>query len=161
MPDYTAVIATPIPDVRLALVFAGGKISEIDFVGRNQGYASSNEISVQDVINQLQEYFLDAGNVFTLNTAVRGTPFQQRVWHQMQRIPVGETRTYGDLAKKLKTSPRAVGAACRSNPLPIIIPCHRVVAAHGMGGFMGKQSGRAMLIKQWLLRHEGVDGDSA
>ncbi|MBI3771313.1 MAG: methylated-DNA--[protein]-cysteine S-methyltransferase [Gammaproteobacteria bacterium] len=157
MPDYAAVIATPIPGVRLGLIFSGEKISEIDFVGASQSYALSRVGAVQDAMNQLQEYFLDPKRMFSLEIAVTGTPFQKRVWHQLQQIPAGETRTYGELAKRMHTSPRAVGAACRSNPLPIIIPCHRVVAANGIGGFMGKQSGRAMLIKQWLLRHEGVD----
>lgn len=159
MPAYATVIATPIPDVRLGLIFAGEHISEIDFVGSKQHYVLSNLVAVQYVISQLQEYFLDPKAMFSLELEVSGTPFQKRVWRQLQRIPAGETRTYGELAKRMHTSPRAVGAACRSNPLPVIIPCHRVVAANGMGGFMGKQSGRAMMIKQWLLRHEGVDVD--
>lgn len=160
MPGYAAVIATPILDVRLGLTFVGEHISEIDFVGPKQHYTLSKSVTVQDVMSQLQEYFLDPKTMFSLEIDVSGTPFQKRVWRQLQQIPAGETRTYGELAKRMHTSPRAVGAACRSNPLPIIIPCHRVVAANGMGGFMGKQSGRAMMIKQWLLRHEGVDVDS-
>lgn len=157
MSDYSAVIATPMPDLRLGLIFSGDCISEIDFLGPSQGYVVPKMAAARNAMNQLQEYFLDPETIFSLDIAVTGTPFQKRVWHQLQQIPVGETRTYGELAKRLQTGPRAVGAACRSNPLPIIIPCHRVVAAQGIGGYMGKQAGRAMMIKQWLLQHEGVD----
>ena len=72
----------------------------------------------------------------------------------MRRIPAGKTLSYGVLAKKLDTSARAVGNACRANPVPIIVPCHRVVASNGMGGFMGKRSGSPLDLKHWLLAHE-------
>jgi len=85
-----------------------------------------------------------------------GTQFQLRVWQAIHAIPFGETRTYGQLAALLGSGPRAVANACGANPLPIIIPCHRVVAKSGIGGFMqGKKNG--VLVKRWLLQHEGVD----
>ncbi|HHJ35789.1 MAG TPA: MGMT family protein [Gammaproteobacteria bacterium] len=84
------------------------------------------------------------------------TPFQGKVLHQLQEIPYGETRTYGDIAKILDTSPRSVGNACRNNPLPIIIPCHRVIAATGIGGYDGAKSGKLLEIKRSLLAREGV-----
>ncbi|WP_235602990.1 methylated-DNA--[protein]-cysteine S-methyltransferase [Piscirickettsia litoralis] len=74
----------------------------------------------------------------------------------MQEIPRGQTLTYGELAKKLQTGPRAIGAACRTNPIPVIIPCHRIVSKQGMGGFHGKTSGKFLTIKEWLLQHEGA-----
>ncbi len=83
-----------------------------------------------------------------------GTVFQHRVWKALLDIPPGQTRTYGALARELGSSPRAVGGACRSNPIPLLIPCHRVVAANGDGGFAGHTSGRWMDIKRWLLEHE-------
>src|SRR3989344_3383893 len=83
-----------------------------------------------------------------------GTDFQQRVWRALQRIPAGRVLSYGELAHKLKTGARAVGNACRANRIPIVIHCHRVVAANGKGGFMGKTGGRALAIKDWLLTHE-------
>jgi methylated-DNA-[protein]-cysteine S-methyltransferase len=87
---------------------------------------------------------------------VAGTPFQRRVWEAMRAIPPGRTRTYGDLAAELGTSPRAIGGACRANPCPIVVPCHRVVGATGLGGFAGDTSGHKVEVKRWLLRHEGV-----
>jgi methylated-DNA-[protein]-cysteine S-methyltransferase len=86
--------------------------------------------------------------------SVEGTLHQMAVWRAMQRIPRGETRTYGELARAIKSAPRAVGQACGKNPVPIIIPCHRIVGSTGMGGFMGQQSGEPIKIKQWLLAHE-------
>jgi methylated-DNA-[protein]-cysteine S-methyltransferase len=66
-----------------------------------------------------------------------GTPFQQAVWAAMRRIPAGQTRTYGEIAREVGGSPRAVGVACGANPIPILIPCHRVVAAGALGGYSG------------------------
>ena len=85
-----------------------------------------------------------------------GTPFQQAVWTYLSGIPLGETRSYGEVARALSSSPRAVGQACRRNPLPIIIPCHRVVARNGMGGYSGATEGPEMQRKTWLLRHENI-----
>lgn len=84
--------------------------------------------------------------------ACRGTPFQQRVWRALVAIPPGKVKSYGQIAAALGTHPRAVGGACRANPFPLFIPCHRAVAAEGLGGFMGKEG---LAIKRWLLDHEG------
>ena len=83
-----------------------------------------------------------------------GTAFQQAVWAYLSGIPLGETRSYGEVARALSSSPRAVGQACRRNPLPILIPCHRVVARTGIGGYSGATDGPEMQRKQWLLDHE-------
>ena len=83
-----------------------------------------------------------------------GTPYQKKVWLALQQIPPGETKTYGDLANEINSNPRAIGNACRENPLPIIIPCHRIVAKNGIGGYAGKVDGNNIDIKQWLLKHE-------
>lgn len=83
----------------------------------------------------------------------RGTPFQQRVWQAMRAIPVGETWTYSQLAAAVDSGPRAVANACGANPLPLFNPCHRVVASHGLGGFMQGIEG-GLDIKRWLLAHE-------
>ncbi len=106
---------------------------------------------------QINAYFKNPETVFDLPIEINGTTFQKKVWRELQKIPLGKALTYGDLAKKLKTSPRAVGNACRANPCPIIVPCHRVVSKNGLGGFAGKQTGRLMDIKKFLLTHENAE----
>ena len=89
---------------------------------------------------QLHDYFDGCRTAFDLPLAPAGTPFRQKVWQAMLAIPVGETRSYADLARALASAPRAVGQACGDNPIPILIPCHRVVAANGsLGGYSGAE----------------------
>jgi len=83
-----------------------------------------------------------------------GTPFQRHVWSALREIPHGQTRSYGDLARQLTSSPRAVAGACRANPIALLIPCHRVVAQKGLGGYAGATQGPELEFKAWLLRHE-------
>ena len=105
---------------------------------------------------QLRRYFSEPRNGFNVTMENRGTAYQRRVWLALQQIPVGQTRTYGQLAALLQSSPRAVGNACRQNHLPLLVPCHRVVAAYGLGGFGGATQGKRMAMKRWLLEHEGA-----
>ncbi|MDR1529914.1 MAG: methylated-DNA--[protein]-cysteine S-methyltransferase [Burkholderiales bacterium] len=88
-----------------------------------------------------------------------GTPFQQRVWKALQSIPSGEPSTYGEIARRLDTAPRAVGGACGANPIVLVIPCHRVVGRHSLGGFMHAEAGDPLRIKRWLLDHEETLGN--
>lgn len=110
----------------------------------------------KSVTRQLAQYFADGHGTFDLPLALTGTEFQRRVWSLMRAIPAGQTRTYGSIASELGSAPRAVGQACRANPFPIVVPCHRVVGAQGLGGFAGDTSGRRLAVKRWLLRHEGA-----
>lgn len=103
---------------------------------------------------QFEEYFKHAHNDWTLPLVKSGTEFQQKVWHYLQTIPLGETRYYSDVAKALNSSAQAVGNACRANPFVIIVPCHRVISKSGLGGYDGQTSGQNIVIKQWLLDHE-------
>lgn len=107
---------------------------------------------------QIQAYLDDPRFVFDLPLHLAGSHHQLTVWEAMQRIPAGSTRTYGELARELGSSARAVGGACGANPLPLVVPCHRVVAAGGdLGGFMGARGeGFERSIKRWLLEHEGA-----
>jgi methylated-DNA-[protein]-cysteine S-methyltransferase len=105
----------------------------------------------------LGRYFAgDADALAALPVAPAGTPFQRRVWERLRVIRPGEVQAYGTLAQGLGTSARAVGGACRANPIPIVIPCHRIVGAHGLGGYSGERAGDWLEIKRWLLAHEGV-----
>lgn len=90
-----------------------------------------------------------------LKLAPHGTAFQQRAWREMQKIKAGKTKTYGDIAKTLKSAARAVGGACAANPIPILIPCHRVLGADGTVGHYSGGDGPD--TKAFLLRLEGLD----
>ncbi len=116
---------------------------------------SSNPLVI-DACRQIVEYLNNPGFLFDIPLSQHGTAFQQRVWQAIAAIPTGQLRTYGQLAREIGSGPRAVANACGANHLPLVVPCHRVVAQNGLGGFMqGKQSG--IKIKQWLLKHEGVE----
>ena len=100
---------------------------------------------------QLEAYFAGRLQAFDLPLAPEGTAHQRRVWRAMAEIPFGETESYGSMARRLGSAAQAVGQACGANPIPVIVPCHRVVAAGGLGGFSG---GAGVATKEILLAHE-------
>jgi len=102
---------------------------------------------------QLEDYFDGGMTSFDLPLAPAGTSFQRAVWSEMQKIPPGYTKTYGDVATTLTSAARAVGVACGANPIPIIIPCHRILAANSLGGYSGSGG---IETKVALLRLEGA-----
>ncbi|WP_151448482.1 methylated-DNA--[protein]-cysteine S-methyltransferase [Lacisediminimonas profundi] len=110
------------------------------------------------VVRQLQAYFTDPDFRFDLPLAPAGTAFQRRVWDIISAIPRGSLLTYGQVARALQSAPRAVGQACGANWFPLVIPCHRVTAAGGLGGFAHSddQAGFQLGVKRWLLAHEGA-----
>ena len=103
--------------------------------------------------DQLNEYFNGQRQDFLLPLAPRGTPFQRRVWNGICDIPYAEVKSYGDLSTKLNTGARAVGTACARNPIPIIIPCHRVVGSNG--ALTGYSGAGGLASKEKLLVLEG------
>lgn len=107
---------------------------------------------------QIARYLRDPDYVFSLPLQTVGTGFQRRVWEAIAAIPRGQVLTYGAVAKMLRSAPRAVGQACGANWYPMVIPCHRVTAAGGLGGFanQGDSTGFHAQVKRWLLAHEGV-----
>jgi methylated-DNA-[protein]-cysteine S-methyltransferase len=153
---FTTELAT------IGLQFDGEKLVKLKYLPasslNNQSQKVPHNKAVENVKRKVEQYLKPASSLKSLNIDVRlnVTPFQEKVLKQLQKIPFGETRTYGEIAKILKTSPRAVGNACRANPLPIIIPCHRVTAVNGLGGYDGATSGGLLDIKRKLLEQEGV-----
>ena len=136
----------------LTITAADGAITAVDF-GAGGG-PSPNGGVLAEASRQLTEYFAGARRVFNLPLVPHGTTFRLKVWAAMQAIPYSETRSYGDLARDLDSAPRAVGGACGANPIPLIIPCHRVVGAGGtIGGFSG---GAGCDTKRQLLALEGA-----
>jgi methylated-DNA-[protein]-cysteine S-methyltransferase len=148
-----ALVDTPLGPIGLS--WEGETLTQVD-LEPDTGRVEAGATPPEAFRRQLTQYFKDGCGTFDLPLVLQGTEFQRRVWSLLRAIPAGETRTYGALARELGSAPRAVGQACRANPLPIVVPCHRVVGAQGLGGFAGDTSGRRLAVKRWLLRHEGV-----
>jgi len=109
---------------------------------------------LQEAAEQLADYFAKSRREFDLPMKPAGSPFERAVWDAMLRIPYGETRSYGEIAREIEGEARDVGAACGTNPLPILIPCHRILAGGGrLGGYSGKGGGET---KTLLLTLEGA-----
>lgn len=151
--QYQAKWRTPF--AVLGIRTSGEWLTDIEYLPVGVATLAPLNRLAERVCRQIERYLDDPHYEFDLPFEYRGTDFQCGVWRAIASIPVGETRKYVDLARMLRTAPRAVGNACGANRLPIIIPCHRVVAAHGLGGFMRARDGFPLDIKKWLLDHEG------
>ncbi|MDR0480611.1 MAG: methylated-DNA--[protein]-cysteine S-methyltransferase [Gallionellaceae bacterium] len=132
------------------------KVTGISFLAPSVKMLSPTNALAREVCRQLSAYFADPDFHFDLPLELGGTEHQNRAWRAMRAIPRGRVRTYGDLAAEMRSSPRAIGQACGNNPIPVVVPCHRIVGKHGLGGFMHHSGGRQTDIKQWLLQHENA-----
>ncbi len=150
--DYHARLATPFAVLGIRTV--GARLSEIVYLPHGAATLAPQNRLAETVCRQIERYVDDAEFCFDLPFEFDGTEFRQRVWRAIVEIPRGKTLTYGDVARKLRSAPRAVGGACGANRIPLVIPCHRVVASAGIGGFMHARGGEPIAIKQWLLKHE-------
>ncbi len=151
-PDFQAKLDTPFGIVGLRT--EGDVLSEVVYLPRSAGSLAPTTALAETVCAQIEQYVADPGFRFRVPMQRAGTEFQRRVWDALAAIPRGETRTYGDIARLLRSAPRAVGQACGSNHFPLVIPCHRVVSATGLGGFAHHSSGYLIEVKRWLLAHE-------
>lgn len=153
--DYDAVLATPFG--ALGVRTENRAITEIAFLPPGTEPRPPRNALAQRACGQLARYLADPKNGFDLPLRAAGTDFQKRVWRAIAAIPEGRTLTYGAIAAELKSAPRAVGQACGRNPFPVVVPCHRVVAADGgLGGFANARGGFLLDAKRWLLQHEGA-----
>ncbi len=145
MPQLTCL--TPLGEVTVSE--EDGAIVALDW---GRGRDQTRSALLLRAVAQIQDYFDDPRAGFDLPFAPHGTAFQKRVWDALRDIPAGETRSYGELARSLGSAARAIGQANGANPIPILIPCHRVLAAGGaLGGYSG---GDGPSTKLWLLNHE-------
>jgi len=151
---YTAVIKTPVG--KIGIITDNDHLTAVHFLPQAAKEIAPKDTFSKNVIQQLERYFKNPKTVFNIPIQLNGTPFQNKVWQQLCKISAGKTATYGNLAKILDTGARAIGAGCRTNPIPIVIPCHRVVAQNGLGGFCGKDKAFFLEIKKWLLAHESI-----
>jgi methylated-DNA-[protein]-cysteine S-methyltransferase len=157
MPDGTARAVMAAPFGAVAIESRAGRICRIDLLDRKPP-APEGKVDplVARVIAQLNRYFDDPRAAFDLPLEIDGTPFQRAVWTAIAAIPPGRVQRYGEIGTALGAPARAVGQACGDNRLPLVIPCHRVVAAAGLGGFAHATDGFALRVKRWLLEHEGA-----
>ena len=147
-----AIIDSPLG--KLKLIANDTHLLQLTYVPPTTKLKPASSSLLKKVQSQLQAYFTGKLSNFDLPIDLQGTPFQKKVWQALAKIPYGKTLSYSELAKILKTGPRAIGNACRTNPIPVIIPCHRILAKNGLGGYSGKTTGNFLKIKEWLLKHE-------
>lgn len=152
---YQAIAAGP--DFAIGVLCTDEEIVALHYLPPQPALAPKNLLAAE-ALRQIDAYFADPRFQFSLPLRPTGTPFQRRVQAEVARIPSGETRSYGEVARAIRSGARAVGGACGANPFPLAIPCHRVVAAGGaLGGFSGRDetSGDWLIaVKRRLLEHE-------
>jgi methylated-DNA-[protein]-cysteine S-methyltransferase len=146
----------PAPFGMLGIRTDGGLLAEIVFLEADGGELAPRDGVSERACRQLQNYFDDPEYRFDVPLAPRGTPFQRRVWARISAIRPGRTRSYGEIAREIGSAARAVGQACGANPVPLVVPCHRVLAASGIGGFAHREAGFHLSVKRWLLKHESA-----
>lgn len=152
--NYQAKLTAPFG--MLGIRCNGEVLSGIDFLPAGARPLHATSVFAENVCRQLLRYFADPDAPFTIPLRLTATSHQQKVWQAMLAIPRGNTRSYGELASELHSCAQAVGQACGANPIPIIIPCHRVVGKASLGGFIKSTGDEQLDIKHWLLSHEGA-----
>lgn len=146
------------PKMKVAVATRDERVCGIKYLPLSVEAQDPGNALAERTVRQLERYREDPDAKFDLPLLIEGSEFQRRLWAALREIPRGRTLTYGELARKLGgedfESARAVGQACGDNRLPIVIPCHRVVAADGIGGFSHTTEGFLIEAKRWLLMHE-------
>jgi len=151
---YAAALRAPF--AVLGVHTTRGAVSGVEYLPQDTEEVDARDAVAAQAVRQLTRYLEDPEFTFDLPLDPQGSAFRRRVWEAIAAIPVGESRTYAEIARTVHTAARAVGGACGANPIALIIPCHRVVGSRGaLGGFMHRAAGDAIDIKRWLLGHEG------
>jgi len=145
-----------VPFAVLAIRTRREQLAEIEYLPAAAATLKPVDAFAREVCRQLLAYFRDPDFSFDLPREAYGTQYQQRVWQAVCAIPRGSTSSYLEVARQIGSAPRPVGTACGANRIPLLIPCHRVVASSGLGGFMHSRTGQPLEIKRWLLRHESA-----
>lgn len=150
--SYQAKLAAPFAVLGVRTI--GERLIGIEYLPREAAALKPQTAFAREVCRQLSAYLKKPSFEFDLPFDYDGTDFQKRVWKAVHAIPSGSVLSYKQVAKKIGSAPRPVGTACGANLIPILIPCHRVVASQGIGGFMNVRRGAAIEVKRWLLHHE-------
>jgi methylated-DNA-[protein]-cysteine S-methyltransferase len=154
---FSAIVAAPFGAIGVRT--DAGKVRELVYLPPHFHEKDPQDAAAEQALQQVGRYLLDPDFAFSLPLVETGSEFQRRVWDAISSIPRGTVRTYGQVAKHIGCgAPRAVGQACGANWFPLVIPCHRVTAAGGLGGFSNHddENGFHLAVKRWLLRHEGA-----
>ncbi len=153
---FCAIVSAPFGAVGIRT--DAGLVRELVYLPSHYGEKSPANPAAELAAGQVARYLADADFAFSLPLVKAGTAFQQKVWGAISAIERGKVMTYGQLAKQIGSAPRAVGQACGANWFPLVIPCHRVTASGGLGGFSNHddENGFHLAVKRWLLKHEGV-----
>lgn len=149
---YQAIITAPFG--KLGLRCSDTDLLGVEFLSDKTKVQTPQGAMAKAIVAELEAYLADAKHEIDLPFELDGTHHQCKVWQAMLAIPAGQIRSYGELAAQIGSCARAVGQACGSNPIPLVIPCHRVVGKTGLGGFMHRADEGALDIKRWLLNHE-------
>jgi methylated-DNA-[protein]-cysteine S-methyltransferase len=149
-------VTVEFPKFKVGVATRDGAVIELKYLPLSAPSISAASELAKRAERQLEGYKRDPNSAFDLPMVIEGSDLQKAVWKAMCAIPRGKTRTYGDLARELGTDPREIGQACGDNRLPLVIPCHRIVAANGIGGFAHATSGYLLETKRWLLMHEAA-----
>jgi methylated-DNA-[protein]-cysteine S-methyltransferase len=157
---FSAIVAAPFGAMGIRTEPQGdhARVRELVYLPPHYQEKAPQDAAAEQAAEQVARYFADADFRFDLPLVEAGSVFQRRVWDAICAIPRGSVRTYGQVAKLLESHPRAVGQACGANWFPLVIPCHRVTASGGLGGFASSddEHGFTLTVKRWLLRHEGA-----
>ncbi|HXJ08056.1 MAG TPA: methylated-DNA--[protein]-cysteine S-methyltransferase [Burkholderiales bacterium] len=145
------------PKMKVGVKTRDAQVVAIKYLPAETAIVSPRNSLAEKAARQLEGYREDPDTKFDFPIRVEGNDLQRAVWLAMCAIPRGKTRTYGEIARELGTDARDIGRACGDNRLPIVIPCHRVVAADGIGGFGHATSGYLIEVKRWLLAHEAEE----
>ncbi|MBI1891088.1 MAG: methylated-DNA--[protein]-cysteine S-methyltransferase [Burkholderiales bacterium] len=153
---FSAIVAAPFG--AMGIRTEHDRVRELVYLPASYRLKAPTDKIAEQAARQVEKYLVEPDFRFDLPLAKAGTAFQRRVWNAISAIPRGEVLTYGQVAKALKSAPRAVGQACGANWFPLVIPCHRVIASGGLGGFSNhdEETGFHVGVKRWLLAHEGV-----
>lgn len=153
---FSAIVTAPFGAVGIRTEAA--RVRELVYLPPHFGAKEALDAVAALAAEQVCDYLRDPDFRFSLPLTDAGSAFQRKVWEAICAIPRGTVRTYGQVAKHIGSAPRAVGQACGANWFPIIIPCHRVTAAGGLGGFSNHddENGFHLSVKRWLLAHEGA-----
>ena len=149
-------VTVEFPKFKVGVAMRDGVVTQLKYLPLSAPSISPGSELAKRAERQLQGYREDANTRFDLPVVVEGTELQKAVWKAMCAIPRGSTRTYGDVARELGADARDIGQCCGDNRLPLVIPCHRIVAADGIGGFAHATGGYLVEAKRWLLMHEAA-----